>query len=58
MMPPTFWKVSNFSAKAAEVAATIIVIIMTTVEWPRLLSDSAACGRVPEECSHGSRGLA
>jgi len=31
-IPPTFWNASNLSARAADVAATIIVIIMTTVE--------------------------
>lgn len=36
MIPPTFWKESNRSAKAADVAATMIVMIMTTVECPRL----------------------
>jgi len=36
MMPPTVWKESNRSANAAEVAATMIVIMITTVEWPRL----------------------
>jgi len=37
-MPPTVWNLSNLSAKAADVAATMIVIMMTTVEWPRLSS--------------------
>ena len=36
MIPPTFLKESNFSANAADVAATIIVMIITTVECPRL----------------------
>jgi hypothetical protein len=36
-IPPIVWNVSNLSARAAEVAATTIVMMITTVEWPRLI---------------------
>jgi hypothetical protein len=41
-MPPIVLKESNLSAKAADVAATTIVMIITTVEWPRLPSAGLA----------------
>jgi hypothetical protein len=37
IIPPIFLNASNLSAKAADVAATMMVIIMTTVEWPKLI---------------------